>query len=121
MEVGMKETEQSAAEHRLFRMSGQLGNWTMVANAGGLAFVLTAARDTEIAAKYPLEIVYAAFLLGLVLGFVGHALLVAAEACDMDEMTQMSDKLRLRGIGAYLCAAVAAGIGLVLPLFFGAL
>jgi hypothetical protein len=79
----MKETEDldKAGEklaERAAKMSSQLGNWTMAANAGGIAFVLTAARDPELFKQVSLTLPYTLFLVGLVMGFAGHVLIFAS-------------------------------------------
>lgn len=62
---------------RSHKMAGQAGNWIMAANAGGLIFIITAAREAKIPDGVQLDGAYAVFLMGLVMGFLGHFLTIA--------------------------------------------
>lgn len=123
---------------RATKMIGQLGNWTMAANAGGIAFVLTTAREMAAPSSLPLATAYGSFLMGLVVGFLGHLLLAlatfetaksAAIAAGRNEAREESqeepvnaqlsvglDFLGGMGTVCYMLAAASAIFGLAYPL-----
>ena len=65
---------------RANRMGGQLGNWVMAGNAGGIVFVLTTRREMEASEPFSLAAAYTGFLWGVVLAFVGHLFIILSSA-----------------------------------------
>lgn len=61
---------------RANRMGGQLGNWVMAGNAGGIVFVLTTRREMESSEPFSLAVAYSGFLWGVVLAFIGHVFII---------------------------------------------